>query len=212
MADPKIITITRRTAESRIAVTVDRSSPRDPQLKKKIGTPMQFFNHMIETIAWRACMNIAVDYHMPDYKLTHVICEDVGITMGEAYLRLFQRAIPEGVNGDGHAVSGIDESLARVFVAFEERALLAFDQNVVLHHAERVEDMLSADLCGFFEGFAQGARCTIQIDLMKGVNPHHLWEAIFRAFGECLRKSFQPCPWRAGTTPGVKGHVFVEES
>ena len=71
--------------------------------------------------------------------------------------------------------------------------------------------MQRADLVTFFEGFVQGAKCTLHIDLLKGYNPHHIWESIFRSFGEALKITFSECAWRKGTTPGVKGTVTLEK-
>ncbi|MBU0615164.1 MAG: imidazoleglycerol-phosphate dehydratase, partial [Nanoarchaeota archaeon] len=44
---------------------------------------------------------------------------------------------------------------------------------------------------------------TIQIKIMQGEDPHHLWEAVFRALGTAIRNSFQPNTWRPMS--GVKG-------
>ena len=70
---------------------------------------------------------------------------------------------------------------------------------------EQVEDMLSTNLKQFFEGFAQGAGCVVQVQFFSGEDSHHTWEATFKAFGEALRESLLPCPYRAGTTIGLKG-------
>jgi imidazoleglycerol-phosphate dehydratase len=205
----KAITVKRETSESKITLTLS-PGPRDPKFKKKIATPLQFFNHMLETVAWRACVNAAVTVDLTDFKLTHVICEDVGICLGEAYLELFNREIEGGINGSGAACSCIDEALARTVVSFEERSLLVMDKKLQGGRG-LVEDMQQADLAAFLDGFAQGARATLHVDLLKGNNPHHVWESVFRSFGEALRAAFAPCEWRRGTTPGVKGKVSVEK-
>lgn len=203
------ITIKRSTSESQIEVAIFHGD-RDPEFKKKIDTSLQFFNHMLETISWRACINIEVSVALGNFKLTHVICEDVGLALGEAFAEALKRHFPSGVNGSGEAGCCIDEALAHTVVSFEERALLVIDEKL-LTGAELVEDMQKADLVSFFEGFVQGARATLHVELIRGVNPHHVWESVFRAFGEALRAAFDPCPWRKGTTPGVKGNVTLEK-
>lgn len=207
--ETKTITVRRGTSESKIVLTLARG-PRDESFKKKIGTPLQFFNHMLETISWRSCLNIAVSIEMPDYRLTHVICEDVGLSLGEAFLELFNRELAKGINGSGVACACIDEALGRAAVSFEERALLIVDEKT-LNGRELVEDMQQADLVAFFEGFVQGAKATVHLELIRGANPHHVWESVFRAFGEALRAAFSDCAWRSGTTPGVKGKVSLEK-
>lgn len=203
------IVIRRTTAESAIEATLSRGE-RDPEYKKKINTSIQFLNHMIEHIMWRSCMNITAVVDIDGYRLTHVISEDVGMSIGEAFLELFNREIASGVNGAGTGISIIDEAQAQVVISFEERAMLIIDP-ALTSGPELVEDMQSADLVTFFEGFVQGAKATVHIDLKRGTNPHHVWEAVFRAFGAALRTSFAPCEWRKGTTPGVKGVVSLEK-
>ena len=192
----------RVTRESVITVAIDRGE-RCPDINERLKTPLHFFNHMLEHISWRSCMNIGVETSVSHYPFGHVICEDVGMTMGAAFAELWRQNKPGGVNGEGDAVGALDEAMARVFLGFEDRAQFCFNSSVHLH--ERVEDMLAADLNNFFAGFAQGAKCTIHVDLLKGDDPHHIWESAFRAFGCCLRAAFALNAWRKGTTPGVKG-------
>ena len=67
--------------------------------------------------------------------------------------------------------------------------------------------MLSEDLQTFLEGFAQGAMCTLHVDLLKGSNGHHIWEAIYRAFGSALNKVVAVDESRIGKTSGVAGKI-----
>ena len=106
-------------------------------------------------------MNIAVETSVTHYPFGHVICEDLGLTMGYAFAELWRQQAAEGVNGDGEAIGIIDEGMARTVVSFEDRAQFHFSSAVKI--PEHVEDMLSTDLNQFFDGFAQGARCTIHI-------------------------------------------------
>ena len=72
------------------------------------------------------------------------------------------------------------------------------------------EGMLSEDLETFLEGFVQGAMCTLQIDLFKGHNGHHVWEAIYRSFGVALNRAFVLSEKRKGMTSGVAGKITFE--
>jgi len=188
---------TRTTRESEVKVTIEAGPKRD----FIIDTSICFFNHMIETIAWRACMNIDASYQNTQFRLTHVICEDVGIVMGCAFKEMAEKS--PGVNANGASICGIDEAMVAVAVSFEGRANTYLNIDVPGAKIEQVEDMLASDLREFFMGFAQGARCTINIKAFSGENPHHIWEAIFRAFGQALQECFKKNEWR--TTPGVKG-------
>ena len=203
------ITVKRKTAESQIEFKLWRGAL-SKDFKKGIRTPLQFFNHMLETLGWRACVNIAVGAELSDFILTHVICEDVGLCAGEAFLELFERETSAGINGSGAAACCIDEALARCVISFEGRALIVADKKLTRARGQ-VEDMQAADLMAFLEGFVQGARATLHVELLRGENPHHVWEAVFRAMGEALRAAFSPCPFRKGTTPGVKGRVELKK-
>lgn len=194
----------RRTLETVVEAEVNLL-PRDPELKKKICTPYNFLNHMLETLAWRACMNVQVSFEdVPGYRSGHVVCEDIGFTLGEALKCLWEANQGRGINGAGDAVLGIDEALARCVVSFENRAKLFFTF-LPGDMPEQVEDMLTTDLVQFLDGLVQGGRFTLHADILKGSDPHHTWESAFRALGEALRRAFETNPWRVGATPGLKG-------
>ena len=196
------VSLKRVTRESEIVVTLDDSSRRDFQL----DTGIDFFNHMIETIAWRACLNIDVQYTNTQFRLTHVITEDTGIVMGMAFAQLIQNRMQSGVEGAGTGSLGIDEAMAIANVSFEGRSMATFNFDAAPGLViPQLEDALAADLKEFFCGFAQGARATIYIQAFNGEDPHHAWESVYRSFGLALKETLKPNPWRAGTTAGVKG-------
>lgn len=201
-ADSSGVICKRVTRESTVSIELD-TGERYPDINEKINTSLHFLDHMIEHISWRSCMNIGVEISVTHYSFGHVVCEDVGLTMGYAVAQLWKHKLAEGLEGAGEATSIIDEAMSRAAISFEDRALFCFNSAVAI--PERVEDMLCTDLRQFLDGFAQGARCTIHVDILKGDDPHHVWESAFRAFALCLKQVFAPNPWRRGTTPGVKG-------
>lgn len=201
------VRVTRTTRESQIVVVVDRNE-RDPEAKKKVNTPLPFFNHMFEHIAWRAQMNIELDVTLDHFDLVHVITEDVGICFGKAIREYVKRGAARGIVGYGSAYGTIDEALTRAVLSFESRAYLDFDRSSVVL-PERMEGMHSEDLVAFFEGFVQGAQCTLHLDLLKGRegHGHHIWEATFRAFAMALYDALSERAWRQQMTAGVAGAI-----
>ena len=200
--------VVRKTAESEIVVRLDLG-PRAKAPKKGLQTPLPFLNHMLEHIIWRGEFNLEVEMKLQDFYLSHVICEDLGITLGRALKETVELRLDDGVNGFGSASSVIDEALAQAVISFENRAYLH------IHHPEvkippLVEGINSDDLQAFFEGFVQGAACTLHLNMCKGENGHHIWEATFRAFGEALRRALEIRPWRSGMTAGVAGTIHIE--
>lgn len=203
--DPKQISLKRQTRESLISINIEDAPRRD----FKLNTGICFFNHMLETIAWRACLNIDARYENTQFRLTHVISEDTGITLGMAFAKMIELRMTQGLNGAGTGMLGIDEALAIANISFEGRSVCTLDltkspgTSIV-----QVEDALSADLAEFFRGFAQGARASIYIKTLNGDDPHHSWESVYRSFGLALKDTLTFNPWRAGTTAGVKGTLL----
>ena len=200
------ISVTIKTTESEMKVVFD-FAPLSPDYRKKIKTPITFLNHMIEHIAWRGEFNIEIDLSLDEFTLTHVIAEDLGIAMGKAAAEYIRRT--DGAFGFGDAVGIIDEAKAQCAISFESRAYFDIDYHDI-PLTEKVEGMDTQDLETFLEGFAQGACCTLQIDLLRGRNGHHIWEAIFRSFGSALNRVFAVSETRKGMTSGVAGRITWE--
>ena len=197
------VQVTRKTTESEMKVVFD-FSPIKPDYRKNIKTPLPFLSHMIEHIAWRGGFNIETDIKLDEFTLTHVICEDLGMAMGKAAREYVQKT--DGAAGFGDAVGIIDEAKAECAVSFEDRAYIDIDYHGNVP-AAKVEGMDSEDLETFLEGFVQGAMCTLHIDLQKGHNGHHIWEAIYRSVGSALSRAFTVSEARKGMTSGVAGKI-----
>lgn len=198
------ITVVRKTTESSIRVTIDKGDLR-PDYRKHIRTPLPFLNHMIEHIAWRAALNIDIDMELDEFQLVHLVTEDVSMTLGRAVGEFVRLNTPSGY---GHGVGIIDEAKAEAAVSFEDRSMLSFSSAV--SYGELVEGMPAEELVTFLDGFVQGARCTLHMDIEKGENGHHIWEAVYRAFGIALGAALHVDEERKGLTSGVAGKVIYE--
>lgn len=190
--------VERITRESKIKITVDREKRKEAS---EIKTGIPFFDHMLETISWRACMNIDVSVERST-NLSHVTCEDVGITLGTAIFCMVEKSIEYGINCSADATVALDEALSMVVLSIEGRPRLYITEALEFEH---VENMSFYDLKAFLEGLSLGMKATIHVDILKGEDPHHVWESVFRSFGECLRIAFAENKWRKGMTVGIKG-------
>ena len=197
------IKVTRKTTESEMGITLD-FSPLKPDYRKNINTPIAFLNHMIEHIAYRAGFNIETTLKLADYSLIHAIAEDLGIALGKAVKEYIDTT--DGAYGYGDAVGMIDEARAGCAISFESRAYIDIDYHGI-DIPKETEGMLSEDLETFLEGFVQGAVCTMHIDLYKGHNGHHIWEAIYRSFGSAINRAVAVSADRMGKTSGVAGKI-----
>ena len=198
------VTVERKTTESQITVTIEKGQLR-PDYRKQIRTPLPFLNHMIEHIAWRAGLNISIDLTLDEFELVHLVCEDVSMTLGKAVGEYVKRNVPSGY---GFGVGIIDEAKAEAVISFEDRSLLSFTSKV--EYDEMVEGMPAEELITFLDGFVQGARCTLHLDVEKGANGHHIWEAAYRAVGIALGQALSVDEARKGLTSGVAGKVTYE--
>lgn len=194
------VEVTRRTAETNIAVLLESGARRKPEIE----TGIPFLNHMLETIWWRSGLNISAKVSGP-VQLQHTIAEDAGITFGRAVRAFCEAASAKGIEGAGTGRAMLDEALADVVISIEGRAGCWIDCDCPGSKAELVEGMASCNLRAFFEGFSQGAGASLRISLLKGEDPHHAWEAAFRAFGDALGRVFSKNEWRKGGIAGLKG-------
>ena len=149
-------------------------------------------------------LNIDLSYMTKNYKLTHVIAEDSGITLGAALKTLFEQRVPEGVEGAGFGIAPLDEALAMATVSVEGRANSFIEAGSATRTMKKVEDTTGNDLEAFIEGLAQGMGCTIHLRVLKGKDPHHIWEAAFRSLGIALNGIFEKNTWRKDVIAGVK--------
>jgi imidazoleglycerol-phosphate dehydratase len=193
--------VTRVTREAEVRVNVSRGAREEPRLESGIA----FFDHMLEMMAWHAGLNLEVVFRQKTFALRHVVCEDIGMALGLGVLSLLREAMADGVEGASAAWMAMDEALAFAALSFEGRSMHSVERRSRGSRQELVEDMSSADMVAFYEGFAQGARCTLHLRVTAGRDPHHSWEAAARAFAVALRGCFAPMPFRAGLTAGVKG-------
>jgi len=190
-----------RESEARVALELPASRSAPPVVK----SGLHFFDHMLETIARQSDATLEVDCQTHRYPLSHLITEDVGWTFGAAVHHLYEGRLHAGIEGSGSAEHAMDEAWAHALVSIEGRSSVSVEREAPGSRLEHVEDMLSADVQEFFSGFAQGARATLHVWLRRGEDPHHTWEAGYRAFGLALRRAMSPNPLRAGVTVGIKG-------
>jgi len=213
--------IRRATRETRIAVNLNI----DGAGRSSIRTGVPFFDHMLTLFAKHAAVDLklrcagdlAVDAH-------HTV-EDCGIALGQAFAQALgdKRGIRRyGAGFDprnpftGEAYVPMDECLARCVIDFGGRPYLVWRGLQSFAHkrvskAERGQDMSSAFRFGlareFFQGFANEARCNLHLALLYGDEPHHIVEALFKAFARAVDAACQRDPRIAGRLPTTKGKL-----
>src|SRR5687767_1944825 len=116
----------------------------------------------------------------------------------------------------GEAYVPMDECLARCVVDFSGRPYLVWRgldglAYKSLSAAEKSQDMSSAFRFGlareFFQGFTNEARCNLHLELLYGDEPHHVVEALFKAFAKAVDIARQHDTRIAGQIPSTKGKL-----
>jgi imidazoleglycerol-phosphate dehydratase len=116
----------------------------------------------------------------------------------------------------GEAYVPMDECLARCVIDFSGRSHLVWRglsewSQKMVSKAEKNQDMSSTFRFGlareFFQGFTNEARCNLHLELLYGDEPHHIVEALFKAFARAVDAACQVDPRIAGSVPSTKGRL-----
>ena len=189
--------LSRKTAETDIALRliIDGAGKRD------IRTPLPFFDHMLDSFARHGLFDLAVRAAGDIEVDAHHTVEDVGLVLGMA----FKQALGDrrGIVRYGSAAIPMDETLATVAVDFGGRP--AFVWRVDGLDGKWVggfDCMLAKE---FFAAFASRAECNLHVLLHYGENPHHIIEALFKAFARAADMASRHDERVAGMVPSTKG-------
>jgi len=213
--------VKRVTKETRIQVKILL----DGAGKSSIKTGIAFFDHMLTLFAKHAVVDLYVRCDGDLEVDAHHTVEDCGIALGQAIAAALgdKKGIKRyGAGFDprnpftGEAYVPMDECLARCVIDFSGRPYLiwrgldGFGQKRI-SRAEKGQDMSSAFRFGlareFFQGFANEARCNLHLELLYGDEPHHIVEALFKAFAKAVDVACQRDPRIAGQLPSTKGKL-----
>ena len=126
--------------------------------------------------------------------------EDTGIVLGQAV----KEALSEkrGIRRYGFFLLPMDESLARVSLDLSNRQAFVYK---VDYQFPMVRDFNIVLVKEFFQAFANEAACNLHINLEYGEEPHHIAEAIFKAFARALDAATTIDPRMGDALPSTKG-------
>ncbi|MFT7026932.1 MAG: imidazoleglycerol-phosphate dehydratase [Paracoccaceae bacterium] len=192
----RIASITRRTAETDIAVEVNLDGTGVYDMATGVG----FFDHMLDQLARHSLIDIKVratgDLHIDD----HHTVEDVGIALGQALAKaLGDKA---GIRRYGACHLAMDDALVRAALDLSGRPFLVWNVAVPTQKIGAFDTELVRE---FFTAFAMNGGVTLNVALLDGINSHHIVEAAFKAVARALREAVEPDPRRPGAIPSTKG-------
>jgi len=170
----------RKTKETDISINMNI----DGIGKSKIDTGIPFFDHMLEQIAKHGEIDLELSCKGDLEVDEHHSIEDCGIALGEAFASALGNK--KGIERYGFLLP-MDESLAQVAIDFSGRTHCTFACNF---DREMLGAMPTEMISHFFQSFAEGAKCTLNIQC-SGENNHHKAEACFKGFARTLKQAKQ---------------------
>lgn len=148
-----------------------------------IHTPVPFLDHMLMTLARYAGVGLTVH---ASGDLRHHIVEDVAITVGAAV----HQSIPADCTRYGHRVVPMDDALVEAALDLGGRSYYRGPLPSTLYDH-------------WMRSFAEHAKCTLHMRVLRGRDRHHVLEAAFKTLGFSLRDALQP----SGEVMSTKGHI-----
>jgi imidazoleglycerol-phosphate dehydratase len=188
--------VQRKTAETQISVSINL----DGSGKSRLSSGVPFLDHMLDQVARHGLLDLEVNAQGDLHIDAHHTVEDVGITIGQAFIQAI--GDKKGVRRYGHAYVPLDEALSRVVIDLSGRPGLEFHVPFTRARIGQFDVDLVHE---FFQGFVNHALATLHVDNLRGQNAHHQSETVFKAFGRALRMAVELDPRSAGVVPSTKG-------
>lgn len=188
--------IARKTAETDIAVSLSLDGTGQATLSSGVG----FLDHMLTLLARHALFDITVSCKGDLEIDQHHSVEDIGIALGQA----FKQALGDkkGIRRYADCLLPMDETLTRVAVDVSGRPFLAFKTEFT---REKIGDFDTELVREWFQAFAINAGITLHVEMLYGINAHHIAESCFKGLARSLRDAVALDPREAGRIPSTKG-------
>jgi imidazoleglycerol-phosphate dehydratase len=173
-------TVQRKTKETDIDLTlaVDGSG------KAAIDSGVPFLDHMLTLFTVHGFFDLTLNATGDTEVDDHHTVEDIGICLGQA----FAQALGDkgGIGRYGLCYLPMDETLARVVVDVSNRPYVHYEATVPDQKLGTFDTALAPE---FMRAFSQHAGITLHVDLLHGVNSHHIIEAVFKGLGRALNQA-----------------------
>lgn len=173
--------VRRSTRETEVDVVL---TPGRAEASIVTGEP--FLDHMLGTLVRYAGLGLAMTARGD---LRHHLVEDTGIALGEA-VRLI---VPPTCRRFGERTVAMDDALVQVVVDTGGRFYYR-------------GPLPSALYDHWMRSFADAARMTLHLRVVRGADRHHVVEAAFKALGLVLREALED----GGAQLSTKGAVVLE--
>ena len=188
--------IDRKTKETEIHLKLNL----DGTGLSSVDTGIPFMDHMLNLFTAHGFMDMELiargDTEIDD----HHTVEDLGICLGSALNEAL--GDKKGIKRYGMATIPMDETLIRVVIDISNRPILSYRVPLKKRTTGTFDVSLMKE---FFRALVINAGITMHIDLLSGEEPHHISEAIFKAFGRALDQASGLEDRLDGSVPSTKG-------
>jgi len=173
--------VVRQTKETTIRVEITRDAG-----TIDVSTTIPFLDHMLSTLARYSGLGVRI---AATGDLAHHISEDVAITLGAALAAY----LPATAARYGDRTIPMDDALVHCALDIGGRAFYR-------------GPLPAAAYDHWMRSFADNARATLHLRVLRGTDRHHVIEAAFKALGLALRDALQ----ENGSVFSTKGSVAME--
>jgi imidazoleglycerol-phosphate dehydratase len=188
--------LTRTTAETDITVEIDLDGTGSYDNQTGVG----FFDHMLDQLARHALIDMKVrakgDLHIDD----HHTVEDVGIALGQALTQAL--GDKRGIRRYGSCLLPMDDALVRCALDLSARPFLVWNVALPTDRIGTFDCELVREFC---QAFSTHGGITLHVDMLHGLNSHHIAEACFKSVARALREALEPDPRASGAIPSTTG-------
>ena len=167
----------RNTKETQIELEINL----DGSGEAAVDTGIPFFDHMLNGFARHGLFDLRVRVKGDLEVDCHHTVEDTGIVLGEAIAQaLGDKA---GIKRYGSFLLPMDETLALCAIDLSGRPYLNYD---VCFTTEQIGTLDTEMIREFFYAVSYSAAMNLHVEILDGINNHHMAEALFKAFGKAL--------------------------
>jgi len=188
--------IARKTGETDILLSLDL----DGTGKSVIDSGCGFLDHMLTLFAKHSGFDLTVKCKGDVEVDYHHTTEDIGISLGKAFLEAL--GDKKGITRYGDTMLPMDETLIRSAVDISGRYYLSIALDLP---CAKVGDF-DTELCEeFWAAFVREAKVTLHITQLAGKNAHHIIEGVFKSVARTLGKAAAIDERRKNEIPSTKG-------
>ena len=188
--------ITRKTAETEIALTLDL----DGSGKSEIDSGVGFLDHMLTLFAKHGRFDLTLTCSGDTWVDNHHSVEDIGIALGQAFAQAL--GDKRGIARYGSCILPMDEALILTAVDLSGRAYLGYDLRVPTPYVGTFDTELTEE---FFFAFVRNAACSLHLRKLAGKNSHHIIEGAFKSAARSLRAAVRIEEAYRDEIPSTKG-------